>query len=68
MEERRAVGHVLRHLKEKPDEDGAIEADVLARTLTLERKRKAFKKRADEPLGTVIKRKLARREKLEMAE
>ena len=61
MEERRAVGHVLRHLKEKPDEDGAIEADVLSRTLTLQKKRK------DEPLGTVIKRKLARREKLEMA-
>ena len=68
MEERRAVGHVLRHLKEKPDEDGAIEADVLSKTLTLQKKRKAFKKRADEPLGTVIKRKLARREKLEMAE
>ena len=59
MEERRAVGHVLRHLKEKPDGDGAIEADVLSKTLTLQKKRKAFKKRADEPLGTVIERKLA---------
>lgn len=67
MAERRAVGHVLRHLKEKPDEDGAIEADVLSKTLTLQKKRKAFKKRADEPLGTVIKRKLARRGKLGMA-
>jgi transketolase len=67
MEERRAVGHVLRHLKEKPDEDRAIEADVLSKTLTLQKKRKAFKKRADEPLGAVIKRKLARRDKLEMA-
>ena len=67
MKERRAVGHVLRHLKEQPDEDGAIEADVLSKTLTLQKKRKSFKKRADEPLGTVIKRKLARRKKLEMA-
>ena len=66
MEDRRAVGHVLRHLKEKADEDGAIEADILLKTLTLQKKRKAFKKRADEPLGTVIKRKLARREKLNM--
>ena len=32
LEERRAVGHVLRHLKEKPNEDGAIEADVLSKT------------------------------------
>jgi len=64
MEERRAVGRVLRHLKEKPDENEAIEADILARTLALQKKREAFKKRADEPLAVVIKRKLARREKL----
>jgi hypothetical protein len=68
MEERRALGHVLRQLKVKPDEDGAVEADVLSRTLTLQKKRKAFKKRPDEPLGIVIKRKLARRKKLEIAQ
>ena len=67
MEERRAVGHVLRHLKEKPDENELIEADVEAKILTLEKKRKGFRKRADEPLGVVIKRKLARRDKLEAA-
>jgi hypothetical protein len=61
MEERRAVGRVLRHLKEVPDEDEAMEADVLAKTLTLQKKREAFKTRADEPLGVVIKRKLSRR-------
>ena len=64
MAERRAVCHVLRNLKENSDENEVIEADALARTLTLENKRKAFKKRADEPLGVVIKGKLARREKL----
>lgn len=62
MEERRAVDRVLRRLREKPDENEAIEADVLAKTLTLQKRREAFKKRADEPLGVVIKRKLARRE------
>jgi hypothetical protein len=56
---------MLRQLKAKPDEDGAVEADVLSRTLTLQKKRKAFKKRPDEPLGIVIKQKLARRNKLE---
>jgi hypothetical protein len=61
MEERRAVGRVLRHLKEVPDEDEAMEADVLAKTLTVQKKREAFKKRPDEPLGVVIKRKLALR-------
>ena len=30
MKERRAVGHVLRHLTGTPDEREAIEADVLA--------------------------------------
>ena len=54
--------HMLRHLKEKPDENEAVEADVLAKTLTLQKKREAFKKRAAEPLGVVIKRKLAKRE------
>ena len=67
MEERRAGGHVLRHLKEKPDDNEIIEADVEAKILTLEKKRKGFRKRADEPLGVVIKRKLARRDKLEAA-
>jgi len=62
MAERRAVGHVLRNLKENSDENEVIEADALAKTLTLEKKRKAFKKRADEPLGVVIKGKLARRQ------
>ena len=44
MKERRAVGHVLRHLTGTPDESEAIEADVLAKTLTVEKKRKGFKK------------------------
>ena len=48
-------------------EDKTIEADVLSKTLTLQKKRKAFKKRPDPPLATVIKWKLAKREKLEMA-
>jgi hypothetical protein len=64
MKVRRAVGHVLRHLTGTPDESEAIEADVLAKTLTVEKKRKGFKKKADEPLGVVIKGKLARRDKL----
>ena len=33
MEERRAVDRVLRHLREKPDENEAIEADVLIKDL-----------------------------------
>jgi len=61
MAERRAVGHVLRNLKENSDENEVIEADALAKTLILQKKRKAFKKRADGPLGVVIKRKLAER-------
>jgi hypothetical protein len=68
MEEQRAVGHVLRQLKVKPDENGAVEADVLSKALTLQKQKKAFKKRPDEPLGSIIKRKLARRKKLEMAQ
>lgn len=61
MEERRAVSHILRHLRDDSNEEAAIEVDALAKTLTLKKKRKAFKKKPDEPLGVVMKRKLAKR-------
>jgi hypothetical protein len=64
MGERRAVGQILSHLRESAGKSDADEADVRARTKLVERKHKAFKKSPDSPLGVVVKRKLATREKL----
>ena len=63
MKERRSVGKILSHLRERAEESDAMEADVLAKTAILQSKHKAFKKTPDAPLGEVVKRKLARREK-----
>jgi hypothetical protein len=61
MGERRAVVQILNHLRESAAEGDAIEADALAKTTIVERKRKAFKKDRDTALGVVVKRKLTRR-------
>ena len=63
MEERRSVGKILRQLRESAEELEAIEADVLTKTAIVRSKQKAFKKTPDRPLGEVVKRKLAKREK-----
>jgi hypothetical protein len=63
MGERRAVSQILSHLRESAGESDADEADIRAKTKLVERKHKAFKKSPDSPLGVVVKRKLARREK-----
>src|ERR1700692_4053911 len=59
MGERRAVSEILGRVRERTEEGD--EEDVLAKTKMVERKRKAFKKRPDSPLGIVIERKLAKR-------
>ena len=64
MEERRAVGRILGRLREKADENEAIEADALTKAEVLRKERTAFKKTPDEPLGVVVTRKLARRKEL----
>jgi len=61
MGERRAVAQILSHLREGAAESDATEADVLAKTTIVERKRKAFKKHRDTALGVVVKKKLAER-------
>jgi hypothetical protein len=63
MGERRAVVQILGHLRESAAEHDATEADVLAKTTIVERKRKAFKKHRDTALGVVVKKKLAERVK-----
>jgi hypothetical protein len=60
MGERRAVSQILSDLKERAEESDAGEADGLARATILERKRKAFKKSPDIPLGIVVQKKLAK--------
>src|SRR5215469_13572934 len=62
MEERRALGLILNRLKGTTDENDAIEADTLMKTEILRKRRTAFKKTPDAPLGIVITRKLAMRE------
>ena len=59
MGERRVVSEILGGLRERPE--NSDEADTLAKTKIVERRRKAFKKRPDSPLGIVIERKLAKR-------
>lgn len=61
MGERRAVSQILNHLREGAAESDATEADVLAKTTIVEKKRKAFKKRRDTALGLVVNKKLAER-------
>lgn len=61
MGERRAIGQILSHLRESAAEGDATEADVLAKTTIVEKKRKAFKKHRDTALGVVVKKKLAER-------
>jgi hypothetical protein len=62
MEERRSVGKILSHFRERAEESDAMEADVLTKTALVRSKYKAFKKTPDRPLGEVVKRKLAKRE------
>jgi hypothetical protein len=61
MGERRAVTQILNHLREGAAEVDAIEADALAKSTIVERKRKAFKKDRDTALGVAVKWKLAAR-------
>ncbi len=64
MQGRRAVGLILGRLRERADENNAIEADALAKTTIVKTGRTAFRKSPDEPLGLVVQRKLERREEL----
>jgi hypothetical protein len=64
MEERRSVGRILSHLRERAEESDATEADVLTKTSIVKSRHKAFKKMPDSPLGEVIKQKLTRRAKV----
>jgi hypothetical protein len=68
MEERRAVGLILSHLRKTADENDATEADISAKTKIVESRHLAFKKTPDVPLGIVVKRKLASREPLPESE
>lgn len=68
MGERRAVNQILNQLRESAGEGEAVHADVRVKVRVVERKYKAFKKLPDVPLGEVIKRKLARREKLSQSQ
>jgi hypothetical protein len=47
------VGHVLRHLTGTPDESEAIEADVLAKTLTVEKNGRDLRKRLINPSASL---------------
>lgn len=62
--ERHAVSSILGRVREKVDENDAIQADASARVAIIMSERVAFRKQGDEPLGIVIKRKLERREEL----
>ncbi len=55
-----ALSHMT-ELREGAAERDATEADVLAKTTIVERKRKAFRKHRDTALGVVVKKKLAER-------
>jgi hypothetical protein len=61
MGERRAIAQILSHLREVAAAGDAAEADALAKTTIVDRKRKAFKKHRDTALGVVVKKKLAKR-------
>jgi hypothetical protein len=61
MGERRAINQILGHLKDTAEETDASEADIQVKTESVGRKRKAFKKMPDTPLGIAIKKKLQRR-------
>ncbi len=61
MDERRSVGEVLGRLKGNVQEDVAIEAELLAKTRTVDSQRRGFKKQPDTPLGIVLAAKGARK-------
>jgi hypothetical protein len=61
MDERRTVGEVLGRLKGCVQEDEATDAELLAKTRTIDSKRRGFKKRPDTPLGIVLANKKARK-------
>jgi hypothetical protein len=63
MNERRTAAEILRRVKGSEEQTDSAGADALTKTALLSSKRKAFKKSPDTPLGVVVKRKLARREK-----
>jgi hypothetical protein len=66
MNERRTAAEILRKVKGSEEQSDSAEADALTKTALLSSKRRAFKKSPDEPLGVVLKRKLARREKRDL--
>jgi hypothetical protein len=61
MDERRTVGEVLGQLKGKIEEDVATEAELIAKTRIVNSRRRGFKKRPDTPLGVVLAKKKARK-------
>jgi transketolase len=61
MDERRTVGEVLGNLKGHVEEDVATEAELLAKTRTVDSRRRGFKKRPDTPLGIVLAAKKAKK-------
>jgi hypothetical protein len=56
---RKAANTPLQAIKGEIREDDAISIELLSRTKLVEKSRKAFVKRPDLPLGTVLKRKAA---------
>src|SRR5262249_49194361 len=55
--ERHVVDDVLGRMKNHREEDDILEMEALARSRSIEKHRRAFKKTPDAPLGQVISRK-----------
>ncbi len=66
MNERRTAAAILRTVKGGEEQNDPADVDALTKTALLSSKRRAFKKDPDKPLGVVLKRKLARREKRDL--
>ena len=61
MDERRAVGHLLRQLKGRGDDDFASEKELQVKVSIADSRNRGFRKVPDEPLETVLERKRIRR-------
>ena len=61
MDERRAVGHLLRRLKGQVDDDFASEKELQIKVSIADSRNRGFRKVPDKPLGIVLERKKIRR-------
>jgi hypothetical protein len=61
MDERRAVGHLLRKLKGQVDDDFASEKELQVKVSISDSKNRGFRKVPDKPLGAVLELKRARK-------